>query len=463
MTALAETQTPVQIDHVIKGETISTPGTVFGSGVHAFTTPPVDPNELVWSRTEQPPLADTPLEEIMDVLEAVGDRLTRDTAGYLAEALERNAVTNPLPRDLLERAYKSFVRVFNRDLMNYLVDTELGGRDAIDGWRETTSPSGRSVRLRAYPPRIVHVLAGNGPGTSAQTLVRGALVKGVHLLKMPSNDLFSTPAVLKTLAKTAPGHPITKSFSTAYWRGGDETIEPLLFRPQYFDKLVAWGGEAAIRNAVKHIGPGFELISFDPKTSISMIGREAFESDASIQAVADLAANDATILNQQACVSSRIQFVEASQEDADRFCEALAVRLGTERAFSSAAPWPVPQDIREEVDGLRMLEDFYRVWGDYEGAGLVIRSDEPVDFHPDGKVVNVVPVENLADAAQHVTVATQTVGVWPRERKAALRDILAARGTQRVVTLGSAPPELGLPHDGFYPMQRFVRWVNDED
>ncbi|WP_411150930.1 acyl-CoA reductase [Streptomyces sp. A30] len=114
-------------------------------------------------------------------------------------------------------------------------------------------------------------------------------------------------------------------------------------------------------------------------------------------------------------------------------------------------------------DVLRSLAPEYRVWGGYEGRGLVIRSPEPVDFHPDGKIVDVVPVGGLSEAVAHAGVATQTVGVYPDARKAELRDALACAGVQRVVSLGGAggmPP--GLSHDGFYPLQRLVRWVNDE-
>ena len=63
--------------------------------------------------------------------------------------------------------------------------------------------------------------------------------------------------------------------SAVYWRGGDERIERMLYRPQYFDKIVAWGGGDAINNVIKYLGPGFQLVSFDPKTSISMIGPRA--------------------------------------------------------------------------------------------------------------------------------------------------------------------------------------------
>jgi hypothetical protein len=36
------------------------------------------------------------------------------------------------------------------------------------------------------------------------SIVRGALTKGVHLLKLPSNDLFSATAILRAMAAVAP-------------------------------------------------------------------------------------------------------------------------------------------------------------------------------------------------------------------------------------------------------------------
>jgi hypothetical protein len=237
----------------------------------------------------------------------------------------------------------------------------------------------------------------------------------------------------------------------------------MLFRPQFFDKLAAWGGENALRSAKNYVGPGFELIAFDPKTSISMIGREAFASDEVLAEVADRAATDVTLFNQQACAASRIQFVEGSLEQVDRYCALLQARLGVEREYASACGDPPASDLRDEIEGLRDMEPYFRLWGRCDGRGVVIRSDEQVSFHPDGRVVNVVRVEHLKDAARHANVATQTVGVFPSERKAELRDMLASMGAQRVVELGAAlGVEIGLPHDGFFPLHRFMRWINDE-
>lgn len=454
----------VSVCHVIKGEAVFGSDLEFGPEDNRFATPKIDLDGLVWSRQEPGPAFDTPLAEIMDLLVETSRWIARDPDGLMAEALEFSARTSPLPRDVLERSFAQLPHIFDRRSLEFQVENELGGADVLDGWREIgNTPSGRTHRVRAFPPRLVHIVAGNAPGVSAQTVMRGALSKGVHLLKIPSNDLFTATAILRALAAVAPNHPVTRSFSAAYWRGGDAGIEGMLFRPQFFDKLVAWGGESALRSAKNYIGPGFELVAFDPKTSISMIGREAFASGETLAEVADLAAIDATLMNQQACSSSRIQFIEATAEEADRYCGLLHERLGVERPMASARNNPLTGELRDEIDGLRDLEPCYRVWGKYDGSGVVIRSEDPVDFSPDGRVVNVVPVGDLAEAVRYVNVATQTVGVYPGERKPVLRDRLAAMGAQRVVQLGSAGGvEAGIPHDGFLPLHRFVRWINDE-
>jgi hypothetical protein len=450
------------VPHVIKGETRFGAINCYSSGGTAFATDAIDLDSLVWPRTEPGPAFNTPVSEIVDLLVETGKALREDRGGLLAEALDAMKTASPLDDGVLARAYEDVAELFTAEILHAQLDNELGGADVLDDWRAVNTPWGGS-RVRAFPPRLVHVLAGNAPGVAAQSITRAALVKSVSLFKLPSNDLFTATAVLRVMAELAPNHPVVHSFSAVYWRGGDEAIESRLFHPQYFDKLVAWGGESAIRGAKRYIGPGFELVSFDPKTSISFIGREAFRDDETIAKVARLAAHDATPFNQSACVSSRIQYVEGEEAEIDRFCEHLQSELGVERRTCSEVGPRISGELREEIEMLRGMEPYYRVWGQFDGRGLVIRSEERVDFHPDGKIVNVVPVANLAEAVRFANVATQTVGVYPPERKEELRDALASAGVQRVVTLGSAlGPAPGLPHDGFYPLQRFVRWVTDE-
>jgi hypothetical protein len=422
-----------------------------------------DLGSLVWPRNQPVPAVDVPVAEIIDILAAVGDRLRVDAGGFLADALSTFVDESDASRDLLERAYGNIWRSFDPDLLRFQLDTELGGRRLVDGWSDVTLPNGEVGHVRAFPSRLVHILAGNGPGVASLSLVRGALTKCVNLFKLPSNDRYTAPALLQHLAAEAPGHPTTRSFSAVYWRGGDDEIERVLLSSLWFDKIVAWGGESAIRAAARRLGPGLELVAFDPKNSISLVGSEAFTSDDVLRAVAVAAATDATVHDQDACTASRFQYVEGSVEDVDRFCEVLVAELGVARPKSTARSAPVPPDVRNEIEALRGLEPEYRVWGRYDGSGLVIRSDEPVTFYPTGRVVNVVPVPALRDAVANVTVATQTVGIYPDERRAELRNALCSAGAQRITPLGRAGDmTAGLPHDGFVPMARFVKWVRDD-
>jgi hypothetical protein len=308
------------------------------------------------------------------------------------------------------------------------------------------------------------MLAGNSPAGCVSSIAQGALVKAINLFKMPSSDPFTCVAVLRTMADIDPNHPVVRSMSAIYWRGGDESIETTLYRPQYFDRIVAWGGGDAIRNVIRYLGPGLQLVSFDPKSSISMIGSEALGSETTMAEVAESAAADVTVFNQEACLASRFIFMEGERTGVEKFCERLQARLGVDRDTASAKAPPLPAEMREEIEMLQVMEDGYRVWGKFDGCGIVILSDKPVDFHPTGKTANVVHVESLDEAIRYINVATQTIGIYPPQRKEILRDRIASAGGQRVVRLGSAARHvMGSPHDAMFPLQRLVHWMSDED
>jgi Acyl-CoA reductase (LuxC) len=450
------------VPHVIKGQAVLPTSPEAGVSHRGFFTPRLDLDELVWLRDQPGPAFDLSTEEVIEYLLALGAELNFEKNDLLQEAYESSVKVNDLGARILGIAYRGLPALFDRASLEFQVDQEVG-RDVLDGWAELTDPAGRTRRVRAFPPRLVHVLAGNTPGVTAITVVRAALTKGVHLLKLPSNDLFTASAILRTMERFAPNHPITQSFSCVYWRGGDTTVESAVFRSQYFDKLVAWGGDAAIRSALSYIGPGFELVAFDPKVSISIVGRGAFADEHEIAESARRAAIDVSLYNQAACASSRFIYVECERgPQLDDWCKRLAQELGVDRPVADGTGVPVPEEVRDEVDMLRNLAPMFSVWGDFE-HGTVIQSDDPVDFHPEGKVVNVIPIESLDEVLQYVNVATQTIGIYPPQLSPELRNRLASRGMQRIVPLGEVLDHIpGMPHDGFYPLHRFVRWLIDD-
>ncbi|MCB2073590.1 MAG: long-chain-fatty-acyl-CoA reductase [Novosphingobium sp.] len=428
-----------------------------------FATPKLELDELVHPRTELPPLLNVPLAEIIDFLVEAGQRMCDGKNPYVEACIDRMAKVSLAPRKVVEFQMTNATEYLDKQVLQEVVEQNFPNPRALDEWVPHTDHQGRRSFIRAYAPRLIHVLPGNSPGMGIRSIAQSALVKSVSLFKMPSADPFSTVAFLRTMADIDPNHPVVQSMSAVYWRGGEESVERILYRPQYFDKLVAWGGGDAINNVMKYIGPGFQLVSFDPKTSISMVGKEVFESEEAIAEAAELNARDVSILNQEACVCSRFTFLEATPEQGDRYAEALAERLRVDR-MSEGTPRPLDMELKEQIDVLRMMDDEYAVFGKSDGRGVAIRSEEPVDFHPLRKTSNVVCVPDLMDAMKYVNVATQTVGVYPFDRMPELRDHLASGGAQRVVRLGEAGPSaIGNPHDAMYPLHRFVHWMANED
>jgi len=461
---ITNTEDKLEICHIIKGVV------KIGAEVEqrsranstAVYTPTINLDELVWLRHQPTPAFDTPIEEIIDFLVEVGERLDFDTNVHLQDALKKMVDFSTLDSRILENAYRDMKYMFLREGIVAEIEQTLGSLDVLDGWVER-NPWQANSRVRTIPPRMVHILAGNAPVVPPITIIRGAISKGVHLLKLPSNDMFTATAILRTMIDVDPDHPTTKSFSAAYWRGGDEQLESAIYRSQYFDKIAVWGGEAAVKHVLKYVGPGLEMISFDPKVSISLIGNAAFDSTQQLQTVASSAAADVIGWNQDACSASRFHYVEGSVEQVDQYCEELVKAMGVDTRYgpgkSDLLP---PPDVQEQLNMLQDLEPIFRVFGQYDGNGMAVRSEEPVSFGPSGKLVNVVRVDKLSDAVKHITVATQTVGIFPKgERIGPLRDQLASCGAQRIVALGEVNGGAfgGTPHDASMPVNRFMRWV----
>ncbi|MFV8054834.1 acyl-CoA reductase [Mycobacterium sp. 48b] len=429
-----------------------------------FNTPAIDLDVIVTPRSQLQPLLDVKLEEIIDFLVETGQRLELEKNPHMQACLDLVAATNPLPRRVVENMYRSAPFLLSREGLWAQVESNFAHPQVLDGWVSRTDAHGNVGALRAFPPRMVHMLAGNAPAGCIASIAQGALVKAISLFKMPSSDPFTTVAVLRTMAEIDPKHPVVQSMTAVYWQGGDETVERTLYRPQFFDKIVAWGGGPAINNVIKYLGPGIQLVSFDPKSSISMIGREAFTSEQVLAEVAERVAEDTMVFNQEACLASRFVFLEADREQAERFCTELVGRLGVDRDFGSAvAPLPATE-IRDEIEAMQAMDDEVKVFGRFDGRGLVLLSEQPVDFHPANKISNVVLVSSLDDAVRYVNVATQTIGVYPFERKTALRDKLASAGGQRVCRVGTANLHVeGGPHDAMYPLARYVHWMAEDD
>ena len=327
--------------------------------------------------------------------------------------------------------------------------------------------------MRAFGARTLHIPAGNGGLVAGITVLRNALTRSDAIIKAPSNDPLTAMAIARTLADVASDHPITRHLAVGYWKGGDTDVEEQLYKPEHIEKIVAWGGLASVKHVTRYIQPGLELIALDPKRSATIIGPEAFDSEDTLREVAMRAACDVGAGNQEGCVNARVIYVlsgtdEAGLQNANRFGELVYESMMALPDVISTKPKVVNRTLLEHIEGSRLTEDWYRVFGgeQAEGAIIVSQIDEPVPYSTmlSGRVANIVPVDSIEKVADAVNAYTQTIGIYPESLKHELRDRLPLFGAQRLTSLGyAASVNFTIPQDAMEPVRRMCKWIVDEE
>lgn len=411
-------------------------------------------------------------DEILDVLEALGEALDLDTNAHMQEAYEASMVANVLPAEMMRNSYQILRPLFSRANVLEIADSQVG-LDYLNGWVPQKQLDGRELRVRAFGSRVLHIPAGNGGLVSAVTILRSVITRSDVIIKAPSNDPLTAIAIARTLADVAPGHPITKHLVVGYWKGGDLAVEEVLYQPQNVEKIVAWGGLASVKHVTRYVQPGLELIALDPKRSATIIGSEAFDTEDVMREVARRAAVDIGVANQEGCANARVIYVLSGTDDAglanaNRLGEMIYEELVALPPIISTPPLYPNRDLFDYLESSRMTEDFYRVIGGErrEGAIVVSQFDEPVDYSAmlSGRVANIVPVDGIDQVTAAVNAYTQTIGIYPESLKRELRDTLPLFGAQRLTSLGYAcNVAIAMPQDAIEPIRRMCKWIVDEE
>jgi hypothetical protein len=367
--------------------------------------------------------------------------------------------------------------MFNRARLEARVERTIGS-NYLDSWvPQAASGPASTVRVRAVGSRQLHITAGNVPVVAPQTVISGALTKSDCLIKAPSNDPLTASAVVRTMIEMDPDHPVTKHLAVAYWKGGDSFMDSEIIRTSRIDKITAWGGHASMQHIQKYLVPGLDLVSMNPKFSLSLVGTEAFETAAAMQEAATGVAIAAGRFNQTACASTRVVYVESGTDDAS-IERLIAFGELVYEAFQNLPDYfstPAPSAnaaLEAEMRAIELEDDFYWVKGDtIKGGVIVSRFEDRVDFAGElnNRVVNIVPLADLTAMLGTIDDQSQTIGVYPTSLRMRLRDQLAIRGAQRMLPLSTvlidaveAGAVASVPHDGNETMRRMVRWMIDQ-
>ena len=355
---------------------------------------------------------------------------TREIANHLAEAARHFPLLGPITQESLLD----------------LVRVELGHEDILHEFK----PYGVGGNLtRGTGPRIIlHIISGNTPNAGLQSLIRGLLLGARNWCKIPSAGLPEIADFREYLPfelarrveidTELPGHWLAQADAVTVF-GSDDTIEHFRSRVVASQRFVPHGHRFS-----------FGIVFDDPQ----------FES-------AQGAARDASLFDQQGCLSPHIFYVPAAiaREYASRLAEAM-------EQFEKEVPrGPLTVAEQTEITALRGEFGFRAatdpqagIWQSAGSTAWTVLLDPNSHFTASclNRVVYVKPLPaDLDSALLRARAHLSTVGIFPATQKNAER--VAACGASRICPIGRMQsPAITWHHDGRPVLAPLVRWIDFE-
>lgn len=295
-----------------------------------------------------------------------------------------------------------------------------------------------------YSP-ILHIVSGNTPHAALQTLIRGTLVGGQNLVKMPSDGLAEIEEFVGLLPK--PIQPLLNHSLPSSWL---ETAAA----------IIVFGSDETIATVASRVSPWQRFVPHGNKVSFAVILGDYPES------IAQAAARDVHAFDQLGCLSPQFFYVENNPE---KFGPQLASALENlsrssplpGRAIESAA---AIRSFREDWRFRAAMDPRIQLWESKESLEWTVILDPGREFKS-SPLHRTIFVQNLPVSAEQPWAAFKhlisTIGIYPMNPETVRQAIQF--GAQRVCPIGEMQnPPLTWHHDGWPSLSSLVRFVDIE-
>jgi phenylacetate-coenzyme A ligase PaaK-like adenylate-forming protein len=274
----------------------------------ASSTGPLRPDgarQLIAEATERGQrLAGTPIESIIDTLDAVG-RLWIPGSTFYNRAVHEVAEEVPFSGPMIESTLDIVHRLYARPSIVARLRAAFGEPGILDTFIQRDHFAGR---VMAVPLGVVlHVAAGNVFIGCVDSLLLGFLTKNVSILKLSSRNLVFPRLFAESIREADLRGTLASSFAMVHWRGGDAEVETVFKKG--VDAIIAFGGAEMLESYRQGLGPSVRLIEHGPKLSFQVITAKAL-AERSLNEVAQGIARDVCTWDQAACASPQNLFVQ---------------------------------------------------------------------------------------------------------------------------------------------------------
>ncbi|MHA1341553.1 MAG: acyl-CoA reductase [Promethearchaeota archaeon] len=247
---------------------------------------------------------DRSIDEVIDIIEQVGDLWRNPTYEFRKEALKILPMLTGQSKKLCEFEMLGSFILWKRETTELQIKAELRNKKFLDDWLFQDG-----LRLHVQPRGLVlHNLAGNAFNVGVMSLYFGLVSKNVNLVKLSHDEPYFTIKLAESIAEV--DKKIARELAVIYWKGIENQIFDDLFKSGYINSILAWGGLHSIENIKRRAYYyGINIIDNGPKMSFSIVSDELFRDPNKMREIAQKIANDAVIWNQRACVSPRVVYI----------------------------------------------------------------------------------------------------------------------------------------------------------
>ncbi|MEY5098327.1 MAG: hypothetical protein RJA36_1046 [Pseudomonadota bacterium] len=337
-------------------------------------------------------------------------------------------------------------------LQRFLVE-DLGNPALLDGFEPRVTGGWTHAE---GPDLLAHVWAGNVPGLPLWSLVCGLLAKAGNIGKVSAGEPVFATVFAQALAQLEPR--LGAAVAVLWWERSDIDTASLVWSQA--DTVLAYGGDAALRELQAQMPPGVRFLPHGHKLSFGIVGRAALSAGRA-PTLARLAADDVVRHEQQGCYSPQFFYVErGGQVTPQEFAQRLAAGL---QQLAPKFPRPQPglaesaqiAQWRSSLEWAALDDAGVQLLGHPEQSWSVVYRDRatPIAPGPLHRCVQVVALDSLDQllaclAPQRRYLQSAGLAVAP-EQLQALADQLAAAGVTRLSAIGQmAQPAPGWHNDG---------------
>jgi len=396
----------------------------------------------------------------------MGEELTANKVIAACDALSRSLnkekhlpqlMSLGMAKDKAEAELSMVRLMLSSEYLASRLEIELG-----DCRAKSFIPHGSRAKIRQeYKPLgvLFHIAAGNADALPAFSVIEGLLTGNINILKLPGADNGLSIAILQELIAH---EPLIADYIMAF-DSPSQDIKAMQKMADAADAIVVWGGDDAVSAVRKMAQPDTQIIEWGHKISFAYVSGDASERDL------EKIAYNMCVTNQLFCNSCQGTYLDTDDfEKLTAFAEKFLCVLDTQ-----SVKMPPQPDLH--LDAQKTLEIYTEELESDDISKRVLKTDNcSIIVEADSALkpsymfrncwVKPLPKENLLGELlkykNHLQTVALVCDVADREK---LERILLKTGIVRITSGENMSQNYcGIPHDGEFPLRRYVKIVSYE-